>query len=63
MMKEVPQPLQDLKVELEIKKKELNLLVEEKKSLLDEEVYKKSCELDMLVVQAMRGYLLANRSF
>jgi len=44
---------------MEIKKKELSLLVEKKQNLLDEEVYKKSCELDELVVQVMRGYLLA----
>jgi len=50
--------LQDLINQVEIKKKELILLVEEKQNLLDEEVYKKSCELDELVVHIVRGYLL-----
>lgn len=43
-------------MELEIKKKELKSLVEKKQNLLDKEVYKKSCELDKLVVKVMRGY-------
>ena len=45
----------DLRVELENKKKELNTLVEKKQDLLDLEVYMKSCELDKLVVNIMRG--------
>lgn len=51
--------MQNLTVQVEIKKKELRALVEEKQSLSDKEVYEKSCELDRLVVQVMRGYLLA----
>lgn len=46
----------ELKVELENKKKELDTLVQIKQDLLDMEVYKKSCELDELVVKAMRGF-------
>lgn len=45
----------DLKVELENKKKELDILVEKKQDLLDLEVYMKSCELDKLVVKVMRN--------
>ena len=46
----------NLKVELETKKKELDTLVERNQDLLDPEVYKKSCELDKLVVKVMRGW-------
>ncbi len=50
-----------LESEIETKKKELDLLVKRKKNLLDKEVYKKSCELDKLVVQAMKlNYNLYN---
>jgi hypothetical protein len=36
------------------KKAELAKLVAQKKSLLDQEVYRKSCELDLLVVDYMK---------
>lgn len=36
------------------KKAELAKLVAQKKSLQDQEVYRKSCELDLLVVDYMR---------
>jgi hypothetical protein len=39
---------------INIKKNELKNLTCIKNSLLDEEVYKKSCELDKLVVKYMR---------
>lgn len=42
------------------KKIELNRLVAQKQSLQDEEVYQKSCELDILVVDYMRAYSKKN---
>ncbi|MFA5537025.1 MAG: aspartyl-phosphate phosphatase Spo0E family protein [Bacillota bacterium] len=48
--------MQELLALIEQKKAELNRLVDLKQTLLDEEVCKKSCELDVLVVEYMRGY-------
>ncbi len=48
--------MQKLLALIELKKAELNHLVNSKQTLLDEEVCKKSCELDVLVVEYMRGY-------
>lgn len=44
------------------KKKELNRLVAQKQSLQDQEVYRKSCELDTLVVAYMRLHNKKNPS-
>lgn len=43
----------DLSKEISKKKRELNCLVAQKKSIQDEEVYKKSVELDALIVEMM----------
>ena len=43
-----------LSQEINQKKKELELLVSQKKTIKDTEVYQKSVELDRLVVQYMR---------
>ncbi len=45
----------ELQKTIERKKQELARLVKKKRSLQDNEVYKKSCELDRLVVKAMQS--------
>lgn len=47
----------NLSEEIRKKMKELECLVAEKKNIQDEEVYRKSVELDYLVVEAMRQKL------
>lgn len=47
----------ELSVEINKKKKELEHLVAKKKSIQDEEVYRKSVELDDLIVKVMRRKL------
>jgi hypothetical protein len=44
----------NLSLEISKKKRELEYLVALKKSIQDEEVYRKSVELDSLIVQVMR---------
>lgn len=44
----------DLNREISKKKKELETLVAKKKDIQDEEVYRKSVELDNLIVEVMR---------
>lgn len=54
---EVPNlPVQELLALIDQKKIELNQLVSLKQTLQDEEVCRKSCELDVLVVEYMRKY-------